>query len=417
MKYGCIGEKLGHSFSKEIHNRLADYPYELKELRPEEIDSFMRNHDFCAINVTIPYKQTVIPYLDSISPQAEAIGAVNTIVNRGGKLYGYNTDFFGMRALILRAGIEVASKKVLILGSGGTSKTARAVAADLKAREVLVVSRTGKDGITYEQAYADHTDAEIIINTTPCGMFPKIHAAPIDLDRFSNAEGVIDAVYNPLRTELILQAQERRIPAAGGLYMLVAQAAFAVEFFLDTKVSSEKIESVFREIDRSKKNIVLSGMPGCGKSTVGRILSSRLGMAFFDTDALITERAGKSPSELITERGEAAFRDLESQVIAEQVAPMNGSVIATGGGAILRDENVRNLKKNGYIVFLDRPLDELAMSDDRPLSSNRTLLEQRYRERYQRYCDTADQIISPASVLEENCKKIIEEMNHETACY
>jgi len=409
MKYGCIGEKLGHSFSKEIHNRLADYPYELKELRPDEVDGFMRVHDFEAINVTIPYKQTVIPYLDSISPQAEAIGAVNTIVNRDGKLYGYNTDFFGMRALILRAGIEVESKKVLILGSGGTSKTARAVAADLKAREVLVVSRTGKDGITYEDAYINHSDAEIVINTTPCGMYPQIHAAPIDLECFPNAKGVVDAVYNPLRTELILRAQEKKIPSASGLYMLVAQAAFAVELFLNTKVSTEKIESVFRGIYHSKENLVLSGMPGCGKSTVGRILSSRLGMTFVDTDALITERAGKTPFELITEQGEAAFRDLESKVIAEQVAPMNGSVIATGGGAVLKDENVKNLKKNGRIIFLDRPLDELAMSDDRPLSSNRTLLERRYQERYQRYCDTADLMISPASDLKKTCETIIEE--------
>lgn len=409
MKYGCIGEKLAHSFSKEIHNRLADYSYELKELRPEEVDGFMHSKDFSAINVTIPYKQTVIPYLDSISPQAKAIGAVNTVVNRDGKLYGYNTDFFGMRALILRAEIDVTSKKVLILGSGGTSKTARAVAADLKAREVLVVSRTGKDGITYEDAYANHSDAQIIINTTPCGMYPQIHNTPIDLDRFPAVEGVVDAVYNPLRTELILRAQEKKIPAAGGLYMLVAQAAFAVEFFLDTKISAEKIESVFYEIYRSKENLVLIGMPGCGKTTVGRILSEQLHKKLTDTDVLITERAGKSPAELIIEQGEAAFRDLESKVISEQVAPMNGSVIATGGGAVLREENVKNLKKNGRIIFLDRPLDELVVTNDRPLSCNRTLLEQRYRERYHRYCDTADQIISPASDLKKICQSIIEE--------
>ncbi len=410
MKYGCIGEKLGHSFSKEIHNRLADYPYELVELRPDEVDGFMRKKDFCAINVTIPYKQTVLPYLDFISPQAEKIGAVNTVVNSNGKLYGYNTDFLGMRALIKRAGIEIASKKVLILGSGGTSKTAQAVAADLNAREVLVVSRSGKGGISYEAAYADHADAEIIINTTPCGMYPHIHAAPIDLNRFPRVEGVVDAIYNPLRTDLILQAQEKGITAVGGLYMLVAQAAFAVEYFLETQISAETVEAVFQSLYRFKENIVLIGMPGCGKTTVGTVLSKRLGRAFADIDQLLTERAGKTPAEIITADGEPAFRALESRVIAEQAAPMTGSVIATGGGAILRDENVRNLKKNGRVIFLDRPLNELAMTADRPLSGNRTLLEQRYRERYRRYCDIADQIVSPASDLEAVCKEIVEEM-------
>ncbi len=417
MKYGCIGEKLGHSFSREIHNRLANYPYELKELTAEELYEFMENKDFSAINVTIPYKQAVIPYLSEISPQAKAIGAVNTIVNRSGKLHGYNTDFFGMKALIMRAGINLASKKVLILGSGGTSKTARAVAKDLKAREILVVSRGGNEGITYEKAYAEHSDAEIIINTTPCGMYPNLHVAPIDLDRFPCVEGVVDVVYNPLRTELILRAQEKGIKAVGGLFMLVAQAAYAAELFLDAEISAEKIESVFQSIYRLKENIVLIGMPGCGKTTVGKRLSAHVGRTLFDTDWLLTERVGKTPAEIIVNEGEPAFRDLESKVIAEQVAPLNGCVIATGGGAILRDENVRNLKKNGRMIFLDRPLDDLFATSDRPLSGDRSLLEQRYRERYQRYCDVADLIISPASDLQENCKKIIEEINDETANY
>lgn len=410
MTYGCIGEKLGHSFSREIHERLADYTYELKELTPEELIPFMQNKEFSAINVTIPYKQDVIPYLYEISPQAKAIGAVNTIVNRDGKLYGYNTDFFGMRALILRAGIELQGKKVLILGSGGTSRTARAVAKDLNAREILVVSRAGKEGITYEEARRDHHDAEILINTTPCGMYPNIRTVPLDITDYPKLEGVVDAVYNPLRTELVLQAQARGIPAVCGLYMLVAQAAFAVEFFLDTTVPAEKIEAVFQSLMAAKENIVLTGMPGSGKSTVGNQLNKKLCKPFADTDTLLTERAGRTPAEIINSDGEPAFRDLESAVIRD-IAAENGSIIATGGGAILRDENIKELKRNGRIYFLDRPLEEILPTDDRPLSGNREQLQKRYNERYARYCATADHIISPASVLEDVCQQIIEDMN------
>lgn len=416
MKYGCIGEKLGHSFSREIHNRLADYTYELKELTPAELSAFMEQKDFSAINVTIPYKQDVIPYLSEISPQAQEIGAVNTIVNRGGKLYGYNTDFFGMRALIKRAGIELNGCKVLILGSGGTSRTARAVAADLAAKEILVVSRSGNGGITYQEARTLHSDAQIIINTTPCGMYPNIHAAPLDIADFPNLKGVVDAVYNPLRTQLVQQARQRGIPAVSGLYMLVAQAAYAVELFLDTSVPEEKVEAVFRELFAAKQNIVLTGMPGAGKTTIGKRLAQRLGKTFIDTDQLLTDRTGLTPAQMITQQGEQAFRDTESAVVAEQVAPVTGYVIATGGGAILRDENVLNLKRNGRLYFLDRPLNEIVPTDDRPLSVNRTLLEQRYKERYGRYCATADVVISPASVIQEVCDKIIEDMNHEDTC-
>ncbi len=410
MKYGCIGEKLGHSFSREIHHRLADYTYELKELTPEELGAFMERKEFSAINVTIPYKQAVIPYLSEISPQAKAIGAVNTVVQRDGKLYGYNTDFFGMRALILRAGIELAGKKVLILGSGGTSRTARAVAEDLSAREILVVSRTGKEGITYEEARSCHGDAEILINTTPCGMYPNIHSVPLELEDYPVLEGVVDAVYNPLNTELVLRARARGIKAVCGLYMLVAQAAFAVEYFLDTKIAPETIEAVFQAVYSSKENIVLTGMPGSGKSTVGKLLAERLGRSFLDTDELLVQRAGKTPAELIRAEGEPAFRDLESAVIREEAAPMTGCIIATGGGAILRDENIKELKRNGRIWFLDRPLEEIVPTDDRPLSGNRAQLEARYRERYPRYTATADRIISPASVLEQVVKEITEDL-------
>ena len=410
MFYGCIAEKLGHSFSKDIHNRLFDYSYELREVPKDELDAFMRAKDFKAINVTIPYKQSVIPYLDHVSDTAKSIGAVNTIVNKDGVLYGYNTDFSGLTALIKRNGIVVSGKKVLILGSGGTSRTARAVAKDLNAREILVVSRAGKEGITYEEARQKHRDAEILINTTPCGMYPNIRTVPLDVTDYPNLEGVVDAVYNPLRTELVLQAQERGIPAVCGLYMLVAQAAFAVELFLDTTVPEEKIEAVFRSLTAAKENIVLTGMPGSGKTTVGNQLKKKLCKPFWDTDLLLTERAGRTPAEIINSDGEPAFRDLECAVIRD-IAAENGGIIATGGGAVLRDENIKELKRNGRIYFLDRPLEEILPTDDRPLSGNRELLQKRYNERYARYCATADHIISPASVLDEVCEQIIEDMN------
>ncbi len=411
MKYGLIGDRLGHSFSKEIHERLADYIYDLKELSSPELDAFMRKKDFSAINVTIPYKQSVMPYLDEISEQAQNIGAVNTVVRKGNKLYGYNTDFLGMRALILRSGIVFTDKKVLILGGGGTSRTAQAVAKDLKAKEIYVVSRLGREGISYSEARDFHSDAQIIINTTPCGMYPHIdELPPIELDDFPALEGVVDAIYNPLRTKLVSVALERGIPAVGGLYMLVAQAGFAVEYFLDKRINQTAIEAVYSDLCSQKENIVLIGMPGCGKSTIGRMLSKKLNRSLKDSDDLIKERFDATPDQIIRKHGEKVFRDMESMVITERIAPLNGQIISTGGGAILRDENVRALKMNGKMVFLDRPLELLAVSSDRPLSSDRTLLEKRYRERYGRYCEIADIRISADKTPAEICKEIIEEL-------
>ena len=271
-QYGCIGKKLTHSFSKEIHAQLADYRYDLIELTEDEIAPFFAEKAFAAINVTIPYKQTVIPYLDEVSAIAKKIGAVNTIVNRNGKLYGYNTDYYGMKALIEKVGIDLTGKKVLVLGTGGTSKTARVVAADMGAQEVLIVSRSAKEGcITYEEAAKD-SDAQVIINTTPSGMYLDCESEPIDISAFPQLVGVIDAVYNPLRTNLVLDAQARGIPAEGGLYMLVMQAVVAVEHFLDTEIPKDRADEVFASVYAAKENIVLTGMPGSGKSTVGRLI-------------------------------------------------------------------------------------------------------------------------------------------------
>ena len=388
MEYGLIGEKLPHSFSKEIHEKLAGYTYELCELTPAQVPEFLKKRAFKGINVTIPYKQTVIPYLDEIDEKAKAIGAVNTIVNREGKLYGYNTDYDGMVALIRHAGLSLEGKTVLILGTGGTSKTAMAVANDLGAASVQRVSRTAKEGaISYEEA--QRLPVQILINTTPSGMYPNPDGQPMDLSRFGWLEGVLDAVYNPLRTRLVLQARDNGARAQSGLYMLVAQAAVACEHFLGEKLPEGAFSKVYRTIHGEKQNIVLTGMPGSGKSTVGKILAQEMGREFVDTDTEIIRLAKKPISDIFAQKGEAYFRDLESQVIAE-LSQRTGLVIATGGGAILRAENVRRLRQNGRIYFLDRPVEDIVPTSDRPLSRDREALEKRYAERYPRYVTAAD---------------------------
>lgn len=404
MDYGLIGERLPHSFSKEIHEKLGYYKYSLKELKPDELKDFILKRDFKAINVTIPYKQAVIPLLDEISPDAEAIGAVNTVVNRDGVLYGYNTDFGGMKALIERVGVVLKYKKALILGTGGTSLTAAAVCERLGAKSILRVSRTGRGGaITYEQAYSEHSDADVIINTTPCGMYPNIFDCPIDISRFHKLGGVIDAVYNPLNTRLVLSAKERGIEASGGLYMLVAQAVLAAELFLGRELDTVALTNkIYDELYLEKRNIVLSGMPASGKSTVGRMVAEQLGREFIDTDSIIVEREGEI-SRIFAEKGEEYFRDLETEVIKE-LSPLSGKVISLGGGAVLRPENVLALRQNGEIFFIDRSPEYLIPTCDRPLADEKEKIMRLYEARIDTYMDTADYIIDgdcdPADVAD-----------------
>ena len=406
-RYGCIGKKLTHSFSKEIHAKLADYPYELIELTEEEIAPFFEKKDFAAINVTIPYKQTVIPYLDSISDIAKKIGAVNTIVNKDGKLYGYNTDYYGMKALIEKVGIDLSGKKVLILGTGGTCKTARVLAADLGAKEILIVSRKKSEGvITYEEAVSLYNDAEVIINTTPSGMYPDCESKPICISSFEKLSGLIDAVYNPLCTNLVLDARERGIKAEGGLYMLVMQAVVAVEHFLDTTIEKSIADRVYASVLSSKENIVLTGMPGSGKSTVGKLLDIE-SFEFIDTDAEVEKRCGCTIKELMAEKGEAYFRELETEVIRE-VSSVSGRIISVGGGAVLREENVRALKRNGKLYFLNADIARLQATDDRPLSDTREKLEKLYAERMSIYQETADVTVPDLSSAQQEAEYIKE---------
>ena len=406
MEYGCIGEHLTHSFSKEIHAQLQDYFYELKEIPMGELDAFMTERNFKAINVTIPYKQDVIPFLKEMGETASAIGAVNTIVNRGGELYGDNTDFGGMADLIKRTGIELKGKKVLIFGTGGTSKTAMAVAQHMGAASVWKVSRSAKPGVlTYEEVREKHLDAQVLINTTPKGMFSREGGMPMDPGLFPQLQGVIDVVYNPLRTEFVRKARELGVPAAGGLYMLVRQAVLASEIFLDTKYPDAITEEVYKRIKTSKENIVLTGMPGSGKTTVGKLLAGSLNRPYVDTDTLIEEKTGMTPAQILAERGESAFREIESEVIRE-AAQRNGCIIATGGGAVLRPENIQHLRSNGRLFFLDRPVERLIPTEDRPLSSTKEAILKRYSERYATYVSTADVIIENNAAPEAAAQRV-----------
>lgn len=403
MEYGLIARRLCHSFSPAIHAMLGSYSYELKELTEDELPAFLSRRAFTGINVTIPYKETVIPYLDHVSPEAQQIGAVNTIVNRGGELWGYNTDFGGMVSLFSHMGISsLAGQKVLILGSGGTSRTASAVAHALEAKCVLRVSRQKREGcISYESACRDHRDAGVIINTTPCGMYPDITGCPIDPAAFPNLTCVADAVFNPLSSALVLAARQCGAAAEGGLYMLVSQAVLASQYFTGITLPAMTAERVYETLLRQKTNVVLIGMPASGKSTVGELVARRLGRTFIDLDEVIVRRAKRSIPEIFQEHGEAEFRRLEAEAVFS-VADKTGVVIATGGGCVLRKENVQELKKNGKLVFLDRPLAQLLPSEDRPLAGSIRQIHRLYEDRmpiYRAAADTTIKVDVPAAEI------------------
>lgn len=407
MEYAIIGEKLGHSFSKEIYEPYFNMDYSVQELKPEEVDTFMKAKDFKGINVTIPYKQTVIPYLDEISDVAKKIGAVNVIVNDNGKLKGYNTDFSGLKANVEYLGIDLKGKEVLILGDGGTSKNAYAVAEACGAKSINKVSLEKKnDTITYEEAKM-RKETQVIINTTPVGMYPKIEGCIIDLDDFPNLEGLFDAVYNPLCSRLVIEARKRGIKASGGLYMLVSQAIFAVEKFKNEEIPQTLANGIFSNIYKSKENIVLIGMPGSGKTTVGKILAEKTGREFIDTDEIITKENGDI-TEIFKTQGEEEFRKIEADVI-KRVSALQGKVIATGGGAVLNEENTDFLKFNGKIYFIDRPLDQIIATPDRSLSNDRQSLEKRFAERYEIYKSTCDKHVNSKITAEDTANDILKD--------
>ncbi len=407
MKHGLIGEKLGHSFSKMIHEMLASYTYDLIPLTKNELDTFLTEKQFSALNVTIPYKETVIPYLDEMDSSAKKIGAVNTIVNRNGRLCGYNTDFYGFRYMLQKNGIDVSGKKTLVLGKGGAAKAVIAVLQELGASEIITVYyREYHETVTYAECYKNHADAKIIVNTTPVGMYPKADDCPIDLSRFSALEGVADVVYNPLRTQLVLEAEKRGIRAAGGLEMLVAQAKYAVEIFLDTHLDDARIVEINTHLKKERSNVVLIGMSGGGKSTIGRMAAERLGKTFVDTDDLIIERIGMPIADFFTNKGEPAFREIETKVIHE-VSAQNNLVISTGGGIIKNPLNIEYLKRNGRLIWLKRDADLLESGNGRPLAPNQAAAQKLYQERLPLYTAAAEAVAENNGTIEEGLAAVL----------
>ncbi len=388
MKEYLIGEKLGHSYSAAIHKAFGGGDYALKEIAPEALKTFFAKREFRGINVTIPYKRTAMSLVDEVSPLARRIGAINTVVNRGGVLYGDNTDYYGFSALAAKAGVDFKGKNVCILGTGGTSRTAETVCLDAGAKSVYKVSRSG--GCNYNNVY-DRTETEIVVNTTPAGMYPNDGETIVDLSRFPDLSGALDVVYHPLRTNFVLQAQSLGVPAAGGLYMLVAQAARARELFGGGRIGEEAVLRVAAKLQRECENIVLIGMPGAGKSAVGKAVAAALGRPFFDSDEEIVKAAGREIEEIFARGGEEAFRAAERAAV-EDLAKKSGAVVSTGGGAVKDGRNVSALKRNGVIFYLRRPTSLLALKG-RPLSKDRETVEKLYEERRALYEGAADFVI------------------------
>lgn len=397
MEYGLIGSKLGHSYSKIIHEMLCGYRYDLCPLpTEEEARAFLTRRAFKAINVTIPYKRLVMGFCSYIDPRAKAIGAVNTVVNRNGLLYGYNTDYLGFAYLADAHGVEFTDRTVLILGTGGTHNTTSAVAKDKGAARVLTVSRhpdPEKGELSYAEAV--HSGADIVINTTPAGMYPNVGVCHLDVAAMPGLEAVLDVVYNPDKTELILRAEEAGVPVAvGGLEMLVAQAVYAAEYFLDRKFDDApaEIRAITAQLRKEQLNVALIGMPSCGKTTIGRALADRLGKRFVDLDEEIVRAAGRSIPDLFAAEGEDGFRAREAEQTA-RFAREGRQVLSCGGGVVKRPENMRALRQNGVVLFIDRPLDALTVGGGRPLSTSAEALKTMEAQRRPLYLAAADAVI------------------------
>jgi shikimate dehydrogenase len=418
MLCGLIGKNLAHSYSAIIHEEIGRYSYDLINLSEEELERFLQRRDFRGINVTIPYKKSVIPYCDSLDTTALRIGSVNTIVNDSeGKLRGYNTDYFGFLAMCKCSNIDFKGKKVLILGSGGTSATVHAVATDMGASEIIVVSRTGRENYSNVDR---HMDSNVIVNTTPVGMYPNNGECLIDLNEFTNCTGVVDVIYNPLRTRLIQHAQELGIPCVGGLTMLVAQACYSAQLFTGgksrgdhssaQKVSGdENIARLQRSLLRGVCNITLIGMPGSGKTSIGNKVASMLDREFIDTDTLISQRVGMTIPEIFERHGEAYFRSVESDVIAEY-SKLSGKVISSGGGAVLSEENRRNILQNSFVVQITRSIDELE-AEGRPLSRSLDTLRRMADERQPLYDMCSMATVQNDGSVENAARRVVEVFN------
>ena len=403
MEYGLIGEKLGHSYSPMIHRFFGDYDYRLFPMPRAEMEETVRSRAFKGLNITIPYKTAVLPLCDELSPVVREVGSANTLVMRGGRLFADNTDLPGMLSMLRRAGISLTGAKVVILGSGGTSLTAQAACRQENAREYVAVSRSGP--VTYAGLYARHTDADVIVNATPVGMYPNNLVSPVDLSRFPHLRGVADVIYNPARTALLLDAEERGLPHIDGLWMLAAQAWYAAKLFLDKDIPEEKIALACWGVRRECMNLVLVGMPGSGKSTQGQRAAEKLGRPFVDLDAEIVKRHGPIP-EIFARQGEQAFRDMESEIVRE-FCKESGLVIATGGGAVLRRDNVRAMRQNGVVAWLQRPVEKLS-TKGRPLSTGLDALKIMEEARYPLYRACADYTVAVRENTVDTTLRILE---------
>ena len=402
-KFGLIGKTLKHSYSKVIHEQFNLYDYDLYSLDSDELKAFI-NSDISGFNVTIPYKKQIIEYLTDVQGVAKEIGAVNTVVKSGNELIGYNTDFLGMKYMLNRADIQVTDKVVMVLGSGGTSNTSLAVLKSLNAKKILVVSRTGD--INYTNCY-DNADVQVIINTTPVGMYPNTDECPIDIERFNNLEGVVDVIYNPARTKLLYNASRLGIKHTNGLPMLVAQAKYASDLFVGKLLDDGVIERVIKQLEKGMKNILFIGMPGCGKSTIARKVANLLGRELVDTDSEIVKREKKDVPTIFSEKGEEYFRKVESQVLKE-VCGGSGKVIATGGGVVEREENRFEIRKNSLVFFIKRDLEKLSRQG-RPLSKDINAVKCLFEKRKHLYKEVCCVEIENDSDIDIVVKKVIEE--------
>lgn len=408
MLCGLLGRKLGHSYSPQIHASLGEYEYRLFEQEPEALERFLRSENFTGLNVTIPYKKSVASLCDILSPVAKRLGAVNTVVkDQDGKLIGHNTDYFGFMSMVKKSGLNLNGKKVVILGSGGASATVVAVTLDLGGFPI-VISRTGENN--YQNLYR-HADASVLVNATPVGMYPNNGCTPIDLDTFPHLEGVLDLIYNPAHTILLQDAKERNLISLNGLYMLVAQAKESAEWFTGSTIDDGIIEEIYNHLRFSMENILLIGMPGSGKSTLGKILSKQLSRPFYDTDEEIIRLANKPIPDIFKEQGESGFRKLETQVLTE-TCKKSGTIIATGGGCVTVRENIPILSQNSVVVWLKRDLEQLP-AEGRPLSLNADL-QRMYEVRRPLYINCADIQINNDDTVDAVAKRIIDAIMERT---